>query len=126
MAKYLGRRGGPPSQSWRTFLTNHVSQLASIDFFTVPTATFRVLFVFVVLSHDRRRIVHLNVTAHPTAAWTAQQLREAWPWDTAPRFMIRDRDGIYGSDPRRTAQGLGIEEVLTAPRSLGRIRSLNA
>jgi putative transposase len=117
VAKYLGRRGGPPSQSWRTFLTNHISQLASIDFFTVPTATFRVLFVFVVLSHNRRRIVHLNVTAHPTAAWTAQQLREAWPWDTAPRFIIRDRDQIYGSDPRRTAQGLGIEEVLTAPRS---------
>jgi putative transposase len=117
VAKYLGRRRGPPSQSWRTFLTNHVSQLASIDFFTVPTATFRVLFVFVVLSHDRRRIVHVNVTAHPTAAWTAQQLREAWPWDTAPRFVIRDRDGIYGSDSRRAVQQMGVEEVLTAPRS---------
>ena len=116
VAKYLGRRGGSPTQSWRTFLANHVSQLTSIDFFTVPTATFRVLFVFVVLSHDRRRIVHMNVTAHPTAAWTAQQLREAWPWDTAPRFVIRDRDGIYGSDPRRAAQQMGIEEVLTAPR----------
>lgn len=78
-------------------LTNHVSQLASIDSFTVPTATFRVLFVFVVLSHDRRRIVRVNVTAHPTAAWTAQQLREAWPWDTAPRFVIRDRDALYRS-----------------------------
>jgi putative transposase len=77
VAKYIGRRGGQPSQSWRTFPINHVSQLASIDFFTVPTATLRVLFVFVVLSHDRRRIVHVNVTAHPTAAWTAQQLREA-------------------------------------------------
>jgi putative transposase len=75
VAKYLRRSGGPPSQSWRTFLANHVSQVASIDFFTVPTATFRVLFVFVVLSHDRRRVVHVNVTAHPTAAWTAQQLR---------------------------------------------------
>ena len=102
VAKYLGRRRGPPSQSWRTFLTNHVSQLASIDFFTVPTVTFRVLFVFVVLSHDRRRIVHLNVTAHPTAVWTAQQLREAFPWDTAPRFVIRDRDAIYALDPQRT------------------------
>jgi hypothetical protein len=91
VVKYLGRLGDPRSQSWRTFLANHVSQLASIDFFTVPTATFRVLFAFVVLSHDRRRLVHLNVTAHPTAAWTAQQLREAWPWDTAPRFVIRDR-----------------------------------
>jgi putative transposase len=117
VAKYLGRRGGPPSQSWRIFLTNHVSQLASIDFFAVPTATFRVLFVFVVLSHDRRRIVHVNVTAHPTAAWTAQQLREGWPWDTAPRFVIRDRDAVYGSAPRSTLQQMGIEEVLTAPRS---------
>jgi putative transposase len=118
VAKYLGRRRrDPPSQSWRTFLTNHVSQLASIDFFTVPTATFRVLFVFVVLSHDRRRIVHVNVTAHPTAAWTAQQLLDAWPWDTAPRFVIRDRDAIYGSDPQRILQQMGVEEVLTAPRA---------
>jgi len=76
-----------------------------------------VLFVFVVLSHDRRRIVHVNVTAHPTAAWTAQQLREAWPWDTAPRFVIRDRDAIYGSDHRLPVQQMGIEEVLTAPHS---------
>ena len=116
VATYLGRRTGPPSQSWRTFLANHVSELASIDFFTVPTATFRVLLVFVVRSHDRRRIVHVNVTAHPTAAWTAQQLREAWPGDTAPRFVIRDRDAMYGSDPRRTLQHIGIEDVLTAPR----------
>src|SRR5262245_6891268 len=94
-----------------------MSQLASIDFFTVPTATFRVLFVFVVLSHDRRRVVHVNVTAHPTAAWTRQQLREAWPWDTAPRVAIRDRDATYGSDVQRTMPEMGIEEVLTAPRS---------
>jgi len=99
VAKYLARHGGKaPSQTWRSFLSNHVPQLASIDFFLVPTATFRVLFVFVVLLHDRRRIVHVNVTAHPTAAWTAQQFREAWPWDTALRFVIRDRDAIYGSD----------------------------
>jgi len=117
VAKYLGRRDGPPSPTWRAFLTNHVSQLTSVDFFTVPTATFRVLFVFVVLLHDRRRLVHVNVTAHPTAAWTAQQLREAWPWDTAPHFVIRDRDTIYGSDLRRTAQAMSIEDVLTAPRS---------
>ena len=117
VAKYLGLRDGSPSQTWRTFLDNHVSQLASIDFFTVPTATFRVLFVFVVLSHDRRRIVHLNVTAHPTPAWTAQQLREAWPWDTAPRFVIHDRDGIYGREVRNVAQAMDVEEVLTAPWS---------
>jgi putative transposase len=117
VAKYLGRRDHPPSPTWRTFLTNHLSQLASIDFFTVSTATFRVLFVFVVLSHDRRRIIHVNVTAHPTAAWAGQQLREAWPWDTGPRFVIRDRDTIYGSDLRRAAQAMNLEEVLTAPRS---------
>jgi putative transposase len=118
VAKYLGRqRRKPPSQTWRTFLANHVSQLASVDFFMVPTATFRVLCVFVVLSHDRRRIVHVNVTAHPTAAWTQQQLREAWPWDTAPRFVIRDRDGIYGSEFQTAMQAMGIEEVVIAPRS---------
>jgi hypothetical protein len=119
VAKYLSRRGGPPSQSWRTFLTNHISELASIDFSSrsPPTATFRVLFVFVVLSHDRRRIVHVNVTAHPTAAWTAQELREAWPWNTGLGFVIRDRDRIYGADCRRTAQQLGIEEVQTTPCS---------
>jgi transposase InsO family protein len=94
-----------------------VTQLASVDFFTVPTATFRVLFVFVALSHDRRRIVHVNVTAHPTAIGTAQQLREAWPWADAPRFLIRDRDGIYGEAFGRAIRGLGIEEVLTAPLS---------
>ena len=117
VANYLGRRDDPPSQTWRTFLTNHVSQLASIDFFTVPTATFRVLLVFVVVSHDRRRIVHLNVTAHPTPAWTAQQLREAWPWDTAPRFVIRDRDGIYGPELHDVTHAMDVEEVPTAPRS---------
>jgi transposase InsO family protein len=118
VAKYLGRRPrAPGAQTWRTFLTNHVAQLASIDFFTVPTATFRVLFVFVVLSHDRRRIVHVNVTAHPTAAWTAQQLREAWPWDDAPRFVMRDRDGIYGEVFCDAELALGIEEILIAPRS---------
>ena len=117
VAKYLGRRDGPSSQTWRTFFANHVAQLASIDFFTVPTATFRVLSVFVVLSHDRRRIVHLNVTEHPTTAWTAQQLREAWPWDTAPRFVIRDRDGIYGEELHNVTQAMDIDEVLTAPRS---------
>ncbi len=86
VAKCLGRRGGtPPSHTWRASRSNHVAQLASVDFFTVLTATFRVLFVFVVLSHDRRRILHLHVTAHPTSTWTAQQPREAWPWDSAPR-----------------------------------------
>jgi hypothetical protein len=75
----------PPSQTWRTFLENHADCIAGIDFFTVPTATFRILYVFIVLSHDRRHIVHFNVTAHPSAQWTAQQLVEAFPFDSAPR-----------------------------------------
>ena len=82
-----------------------------------PTATFRLLFVFVILSHDRRRPVHFAVTSHPTAEWTAQQLLQAFPWDTAPRYLLRDRDGNYGKIFRETALGLGIKEVLCAPRS---------
>ena len=117
VSKYMVRYRNPPSQTWRTFLNNHVTDLVSMDFLVVPTATFRVLFVLVILAHDRRRIVHLNVTDHPTSAWTAQQLREALPWDTAPRHLLRDRDGVYGAMFRATAAGLGIEEVLTAPRS---------
>ena len=107
----------PPSQTWRTFLDNHVGSLTSIDFFAVPTATFRVLYVFFVLSHDRRRVLHFNVTEFPSAQWTGQQIIEAFPEDTAPKYMIRDRDGIYGDQFRRRVEGIGIEEVLTAPRS---------
>ena len=106
-----------PSQTWRTFLDNHVGSLASIDFFTVPTATFRVLYVFFVLAHDRRRLLHFNVTEDPGAAWTAQQIVEAFPEDTAPEYMVRDRDGIYGDQFRRRVSVIGIDEVLTAPRS---------
>ncbi len=95
--KYRIRKRNPPSQTWRTFLDNHLTDIVAIDFFTVPTATFRVLFAFVVMRHDRRQVVHFNVTAHPTAAWTAQQVVEAFPDDTAPWFLIRDRDAIYGS-----------------------------
>ncbi len=84
----------PPSQTWRTFLENHAEQLVSIDFFTVPTIRFQVLYVFLVLAHDRRRILHFNVTAHPTAEWTGQQLREAFPFAPLPRYLLRDRDAI--------------------------------
>jgi putative transposase len=114
VAKYMGRRCQPPSQTWRTFLTNHVGQIVAADFFVVPTATYRLLFVLVLLAHDRRRIRHVAVTAHPTAAWTAQQLREAFPWDEAPRYLIHDRDQAFAS-PGATA--MGIEEVLTAPHA---------
>ena len=88
VGKYLQRTCKPPSQTWRTFLTNHMTQTASMDFFTVPTATFRVLFVFLVLSHDRRRILHWNITEHATEEWTVQQLREAFPWEEEPRYLI--------------------------------------
>ncbi|MBV9490869.1 MAG: hypothetical protein JO069_14290 [Verrucomicrobia bacterium] len=98
VSKYMTRRRKPPSQTWRTFLENHLQSLVSIDFFTVPTIRFQILYVFLVLAHDRRRILHFAVTAHPTAEWTAHQLREAFPWDTAPRYLLRDRDRIFGKD----------------------------
>lgn len=98
-------------------MDNHVDSIASVDFFVVPTATFRVLYGFVVLLHARRRIVHFNVTSNPTAAWTAQQIIEAFPEETAPRLMIRDRDSIYGAEFIARVEGMGIEEVPTAPRS---------
>ena len=96
VGKYMVRQRKPPSQTWRTFLENHVKTMVSIDFFTVPTIRFQVLYVFLVLAHDRRRILHFNVTAHPTAERTAQQLREAFPFDQAPKYLLRDRDGIFG------------------------------
>jgi len=117
VAKYMVRHRKPPSQTWRTFLANHVHNLVSVDFFTVPTVTFRVFFVFIVLAHDRRRVIHFNVTEQPTAAWTAQQIVEAFPWDTAPRYLLRDRDGIYGGYFRRRVSGMGIDEVPIAARS---------
>ena len=117
VAKYMFRHRKPPSQTWRTFLDNHVTDIAAIDFFVVPTVRFQLLYCFVVLRHARRRIVHFNVTAHPTARWTAQQVVEAFPFDEAPRFMIRDRDGIYGQDFRARIKHMRIEEVVTAPRS---------
>lgn len=116
VAKYMGRRRPPPSQTWRTFLRNHISQIVAADFFVVPTATSRLLFVLVLLAHDRRRIRHVAVTAHPTAAWTAQQLREAFPWDEAPRYLLHDRDHAFDRLVA-TATAMGIEEVLTAPRA---------
>ena len=117
VSRLLQRRRRPPSQTWRTFLTNHVTSLVSMDFFTVPTLTGRVLFVLVLLSHHRRRIVHLAITEHPTAAWTAQQVIEAFPNDTAPRWLLRDRDAIYGDVFRRRVAGMGITEVITSSSS---------
>ena len=117
VSKYMVRSRKPPSQTWRTFLENHVQQLVSIDFFTVPTIRFQVLYVFLVLAHDRRRILHFNVTAHPTAEWTGQQLREAFPFDQLPRYLLRDRDAIFGEEFRRQVTDMGIHEILSTPRS---------
>jgi putative transposase len=117
VSKYLGRRSKPPSQTWRTFLDNHLQTLVSVDFFVVPTVMFKVLFVFVLLAHERRRVLHINVTDAPTAAWTAQQIVEAFPWETAPRYLLRDRDAIYGAVFSSRVQALGIREVKAAPRS---------
>jgi putative transposase len=117
VSKYVVRLRKPPSQTWRTFLTNHVQTLVSVDFFTVPTVTFKVLFVFVVLAHDRRRVVHINVTDAPTAQWTVNQLVEAFPCETAPRYLLRDRDAVYGVAFSSRVQAMGIREVKTAPRS---------
>jgi transposase InsO family protein len=117
VSKYLLRRRKPPSQGWRTFLANHLHEAIAVDFAVVPTVTFQILFVFVVLSLERRRLLHLNVTAHPTAAWTAQQVVEACAWNQTPSYLIRDRDGIYGDAFRRRVASLGVEEILIAPRS---------
>jgi len=117
ISKYMARSRRPPSQTWKTFLRNHSAETVSIDFFTVPTATFRVLYVFLALSHKRRRVIHFNVTEFPSATWTARQLIEAFPWDTAPEFLLRDRDSIYGHEVVRTIHNLCAEQVLTAPRS---------
>ena len=111
VSKCLVRDRRPPSQTWRTFLDNHLGSLISVDFFVVPTAMFKVLFVFVILAHDRRRVVHVNVTDAPSAQWTAH------PWETAPRYLLRDRDAVYGAVFSSRVRSLGIHEVKIAPRS---------
>ncbi len=115
--KYRPRIRKPPSPTWKAFLTNHVTDIVACDFFTVPTATFRVLFVCIMLAHERRHIVHGNVTEHPTAQWTTQQIVEAVPWETVPRYLLRDRDSIYGDVFQRRVKHMDIEEVKIAPRS---------
>jgi transposase InsO family protein len=117
VAKNMVRPRTPSSQTWKRFLKNHMRDMVSTDFFVVPTATFRLLFVFLVLSYDRRRIVHFGVTAHPTAEWTTQQLINAFPWSSTPRYLLRDRDGSYGEPFPQAAKAMQIREVLTAPRS---------
>jgi hypothetical protein len=117
VAKYMPKTRKPPSQTWRTFLANHVPDIVAIDFFTVPTLTFGVLYVVLVLRHEQRQVVHFNVTRHPTAQWTAQQIVDAFPFDEAPRFLLRDRDQIYGAYFRHRVKNMGIEEVVITPQS---------
>jgi putative transposase len=117
VSKYMHRPSPRPSPTWRAFLAAHAREIVGVDFFFVPTLTFRLLFVFVVLRHDRRELLHVNVTEHPTASWTARQLIEAFPDDSAPRFLLRDRDAIYGEAFGRGVKGMGIREILTAPRA---------
>jgi len=115
--KYRIRPNTSPSPTWRAFLKHHLTECVSMDFFTVPTIHFKVLFVLVVLSHHRRQVIHCNVTENPTAQWTGQQMVEAFPWESPPKYLLRDRDAIYGEAFRRRVASLGLEQVLSAPRS---------
>jgi putative transposase len=126
VAKYRIKTLKPSSQTWKTFLSKYAGEIIGIDFFTAPTATFRNLYCFIILLHERRQVVHFNITEHPTAAWTAQQMIEAFPEDSAPRFLLRDRDSIYGHDIQRRVAGMRIEEVITAPHSPCKIHTPNA
>jgi putative transposase len=117
VSRLMPRRRQPPSQTWRTFIANHLDEIASVDLFTVPTVTFRVLFCLVVLRHDRRRVLHFNVTEHPTSHWAAQQLVEAFPDEVSVRYLLRDRDRVFGDYFQQRVRGLGLKEVLSAPRS---------
>ena len=116
VAKYMMRRRRPPSQTWRTFLANHVGQVVAADFFVVPTATYRLLFVLVILAHERRRVVHVAVTDHPTSAWTARQLRNAFPNEESPSHLLHDRDSAFAGIAA-TIAAMQIQDVVTAPRS---------
>jgi transposase InsO family protein len=117
VAKYMVKRCGPPSQGWRTFLRNHAPNIAALDLFVVPTIRFQLLYAFVIVRLGRRDLVWINVTANPTAEWIARQLTEAFPWDESPRYLIRDRDRIYGSVVMRRIRAMGIRDKPIAPAS---------
>src|SRR5258707_2193562 len=112
----VGRRGRP-SPTWRSFLGTQAAGIAAIDMFIVASVSFRLLYVMIILAHDRRKIVRFDVTQHPTAGWLSRQVTEAFPWETAPRFLLRDRDASYGSIFTKRVEAMGITEVVTAPRS---------
>jgi hypothetical protein len=115
--KYRPQSRGRPSQGWRTFLRNHAGTIAAMDFFVVPTATCRLLYVLLVITHARRKVVHFNITAAPTAEWTALQVINAFPYDRAPKYLLRDRDAIYGAAFDQRVEGMGITQKRIAPRS---------
>ena len=115
VAKYMVKRWGPPSQGWRTFLRNHAPDIAAMDLFVVPTVGFGLLYGFVIVRLDRRSLVWINVTANPTAEWIARQITEAFPWSEAPRYLIRDRDCIYGAIVTGRVRAMGIRDKPTAP-----------
>jgi len=117
VAKYIVKRRERPTQNWKTFLQNHRTEIAAIDFLTVPMINFKTLYVFVVLSLDRRWVIHFNVTTNPTADWTANQLLQAFPFDSAPKYLLRDRDGIYGEQVRETIRLLGMKDKMISARS---------
>src|SRR4030088_421390 len=117
VAKYMVKHRGPPSQGWRTFLRNHAPEIAAMDLFVVPTIGFDLLYGFVIVRLDRRDLVWINVTTHPAAEWVARQITEAFPWEMAPRYMIRDRDRIYGIVVTRRLRAMGIRDKPTAPGS---------
>jgi transposase InsO family protein len=117
VAKYMVRRRGTPSPTWRSFLRNQAQGIAAIDMFVVASASFRLLYVMIILAHDRRKIIRTAVTEYPTAVWLSHQVTEAFPWDTAPRYLLRDRDASYGADFCNRLEAMGIAQVVTAPRS---------
>jgi transposase InsO family protein len=117
VAKYMVERRGPPSQGWRTFLRNHAPDIAAMDLFVVPTIDFNLLYAFVIIRLDRRDLVWINVTANPTAEWIARQITEAFPWDEAPSYLIRDRDRVYGTVVTRRLRAMGIRDKPIAPGS---------
>ena len=117
VSKYMIKSDKPPSQTWKTFLENHADQIIAMDFLTVPTVFFKVIHVLILIDHERRKIVHFNVTTNPTAALVARQLKEAFPWDSAPRFLLHDRDPVFQAECKGTMKAMGIESVQTAPQS---------
>ena len=117
VAKYMAKRRRPPSQGWKTFLRNHADGIAGMDLFVVPTLSFQLLYGLLIMRHDRRRILWLGVTAHPTAEWIASQLTEACGWEQPPQYLIRDRDGAYGDVFKRRLRAVGIRDRPSAPQS---------